>query len=81
MAEGNELVFVEVRLRNHARFGDGAASITAAKRQKLARAARAFLQRNPRYQSRPCRFDVVAVSGAGEAIRLRWIRDAFVVGD
>ncbi len=81
MVDGNELVFVEVRLRNQTRFGDGAASITAAKRQRLARAARAFLQRNPQYQSCPCRFDVVAVSGEGEAVRLRWIRHAFVVGD
>ncbi|NIP13625.1 MAG: YraN family protein [Pseudomonadales bacterium] len=81
MEDGKDLVFVEVRLRNHARFGDGAASITAAKRQKLVRAARAFLQRNPRYQHHPCRFDVVAVNGQGRTTQLRWIRHAFAAGD
>jgi putative endonuclease len=80
MVDGNELVFVEVRLRNHARFGDGAASITAAKRQKLARAARAFLQRHPRYQSCPCRFDVVAIKGEGQRMEMRWLKNAFAVG-
>lgn len=77
MEDGNDLVFVEVRLRNHARFGDGAASITAVKRQKLARAARVFLQRNPQYQNRPCRFDVISVNGQGEGMQLRWLRHAF----
>jgi putative endonuclease len=81
MEDGDDLVFVEVRLRNHARFGDGAASITAAKRQKLVRAARAFLQRNPGYQNRRCRFDVVAVTGQVGKMRLRWLKDAFAVGD
>lgn len=81
MEDGNDLVFVEVRLRNHARFGDGAASVTAVKRQKLAKAARMFLQRNPQYQNRPCRFDVISVSGQGQEMHLRWLQHAFAVDD
>ncbi len=81
MEDDRDLVFVEVRLRNDARFGDAMASITAAKRQRLVKAARAFLQRNPRYHSYPCRFDVVAVHGHGRGMQLTWLRHAFAVGD
>jgi len=45
---GKMLVFAEVRLRASAEFGGAAASITAAKRVKLARAARHYLAALPR---------------------------------
>ena len=41
--DGNTLVFVEVRMRSSDRYGGAAASITAAKRAKLLRAARHYL--------------------------------------
>jgi putative endonuclease len=55
--DGETLVFVEVRLRRDARFGGAAASITAAKRQRLAIAARHYLGRLGREPF--CRFDAV----------------------
>ena len=68
------LVFVEVRARRDARFGGAAASIGAAKRQRLVFAASHFLRRLA--SAPPCRFDVVAVDGD----RIEWLRAAFDAG-
>lgn len=81
MRDGATLVFVEVRYRADARFGGGAASITAAKRRKLVHAARLFLAAHPRWAASPCRFDVIDASGNIEAPMLTWIRDAFRADD
>lgn len=80
-AEGDTVVFVEVRYRRSARFGDGAASIDARKRRRLVLAARQFLARERRLRDAPCRFDVVDASGDPEAPTLRWLRDAFRADD
>jgi putative endonuclease len=68
------LVFVEVRVRRDARFGGAAASIGAAKRQRLVFAASHFLCALA--SPPPCRFDVVAVDGD----RIEWLRAAFDAG-
>lgn len=65
------LVFVEVRARAGLQAGGAAASVTAAKRQRLAYAAQHYLMRLPSLP--PCRFDVVAIDGE----RLQWLRAAF----
>ena len=67
-------VFVEVRVRRDARFGGAAASIGAAKRQRLVFAASHFLRRFA--TPPPCRFDVVAV----DSDRIEWLRGAFDAG-
>ena len=68
------LVFVEVRARRDGRFGGAAASIGAAKRQRLVFAASHYLRRLA--SPPPCRFDVVAVDGD----RVEWLRGAFDAG-
>ena len=60
----DEVVFVEVRARTSASYGGAAASVGGAKRRKLIRAARVWLQ--ARAWTGPCRFDVVALD-AGRA--------------
>ena len=75
MQEGPVLVFVEVRARSSARFGGAAASIDAAKQQRIVLAARHYLARLP--QCPPCRFDVVLVQGSGDAATLAWWPAAF----
>jgi putative endonuclease len=77
MEHGSALVFVEVRLRNNPRFGDGAESVTLTKQRKLIRAAGFFLMRNPGYQNWRCRFDVMSVSKRNCRTHCDWIRDAF----
>jgi putative endonuclease len=73
LADGPVLVFVEVRLRRNPGFGGAAASITAAKRQRILRAARHYLSGKPESD---CRFDVVLLD-ALDADRIEWIKGAF----
>jgi putative endonuclease len=72
--DGEALVFVEVRLRRHTRFGGALESITARKRGRIASAARQYLMGLRR--APPCRFDVVCLDGD----KPLWIRGAFEPG-
>lgn len=70
---GDTTIFVEVRARSSEAFGGAAASITAAKRARLIRAARHYLAR---HRGDPaCRFDVVLIRGAEQ--RVEWLPGAF----
>ncbi len=69
MADGPVTVFVEVRRRSRGDYGGALASVTAAKRRRLRRAAAAWLAQAPGW----ARFDVVAI----EDDTLHWIPDAF----
>lgn len=71
------LIFVEVRLRNHSRFGGAAASVTAAKQQKVIACAQTFLQHHPHYSHINCRFDVVALEGKPSQWKIDWLPAAF----
>jgi putative endonuclease len=66
-------VFVEVRSRASSAFGGAAASITAAKRQRLLKAARHYISQQ---RSVPqCRFDALLIEG--DPPRIEWLRYAF----
>ncbi len=73
LADGAALVFAEVRLRRNLEYGGAAASVTAAKRQRILRAARHYLSGRP---ERPCRFDVILLDALDPG-RIEWIKDAF----
>ncbi len=73
LIDGPSLVFAEVRLRRNRDFGGAAQSITAAKRQRILRAARHYLSGRP---ERPCRFDVVLLDALAPD-HVEWIKDAF----
>ena len=81
MRDGDTLAFVEVRLRKPSAFGDGALSVGAAKRRKIALAAQAWLGANPAHAQRPCRFDVVSVTPTPDGLRCEWIANAFTLDD
>lgn len=71
--DGSALVFVEVRVRTREDFGGARASIDHQKQRRILHAARYYLAGK---HARPCRFDVVLMTGAdGEGIE--WIRNAF----
>lgn len=74
--DGETLVFVEVRLRSRRDFGGAAASITAAKRARIAAAALYYLGRLG--HTPPCRFDAVLFD-AVDADRIEWLRDIMTV--
>lgn len=74
--DGETLVFVEVKTRRSLAFGGPGEAVGAAKKARLVRVARHYLYRHG-LTNVPCRFDVVAVTAAGEELRAEWIRDAF----
>lgn len=76
MADGDAVVFVEVRQRSRADHGDAAESLVGRKRARVRRAAALWLARHGRVDE-PVRFDAVLVDGGRSAPRLRLVRDAF----
>jgi putative endonuclease len=77
--DGETTVFVEVKARVSAEFGTAAEAVTPVKQRRLASMAVDYLSRH-RLTERPCRFDVVAVDGAGRESRITVYRGAFGVG-
>lgn len=74
MRDGSVTVFVEVRYRRSANYGDAAASVTPQKQQKLLKAARLWLSRhNGSFETVDCRFDVVAFTGND----IQWLKNTF----
>lgn len=85
MQDDNTLVFIEVRYRKNIRFGSSAETVTIGKQKKLIIAAQHFMQSEPKRQSGPCRFDVVALSPGttlkNSGLAIDWIRNAFTLGN
>lgn len=81
MRDGDTVVFVEVRLRRNARFGDGFDSVDRRKRQRVVRAAMAWLAARPALADQACRLDVVSVGAGPEGAGLDWQRGAFTLDD
>ena len=72
------VVFVEVKARSSNRFGEAADQIPAWKQRRIAAMALDYLAFTDRLNDE-CRFDVVAIDGAGtSAERLRVIEGAFL---
>jgi putative endonuclease len=79
MEDGKTIVFVEVRYRRHYNFGNAFETVDRRKRSKVLSTASHYLQNTPGAAGRPCRFDVVSVSGQDGEHQLHWIPDAFEV--
>ena len=75
--DGEALAIVEVRYRASDDYGGGAASITAGKRSRIVRAARALLAAQPLLARLPARFDVIEVTGPVDCLDCQLIRGAF----
>ena len=61
MLHGSCLVFVEVRMRNHAGFGSGADTVGPNKMRKISATAEHFLANHRIPGNLDCRFDVISV--------------------
>lgn len=77
MLDRSTLVFVEVRYRSSNRWGGALASVTRKKQRRLINAASSYLQQHPQFKGKPCRFDVVAITGTAAEPELKWVRSAF----
>ena len=70
------LVFVEVKYRQHTRYGGAVAAVPVSKQRKLRYTAQYYMVRhgiNEHYT--PCRFDVIAIEGGIDNIQ--WLTNAF----
>jgi putative endonuclease len=74
--DGDTLVFVEVKARASAEFGNAAEAVTPQKQRKLALMAADYLARHS-LDNVACRFDVVAIDGIAGALELTVYADAF----
>ncbi len=71
------LIVAEVRYRQSARFGGGAATVTAAKQRRIIKSARCYLQQHSEHRDLPVRFDVIALSGELPKPVVEWLPNAF----
>lgn len=77
MADGDELVFVEVKAREHGSARDGLDAVNPGKRRRIIETARCFLGDHPEYAARVTRFDIVTVTREG----IRHLPNAFEGGE
>ncbi len=76
MQHHSELVFIEVRERNHTQYGDAIESINKAKQNRIIKTSKHFLSENKRFQNSACRYDVIAYSPSNKH-DIQWVQDAF----
>ena len=79
LLDNQVLVFAEVKYRKHSTFGSAAEMVNFKKQKHLAIAASVFLKANPFHTNRACRFDVVAMSGDPDKLKIDWIKNAFLI--
>ena len=77
MEHQQTVVFVEVRYRRSQDYGAPAETIDTRKQAKLRATAAHYLQTHKSAARKPCRFDVVAVTGGAGEERIEWLRNAF----
>ena len=79
------LIFVEVKYRSGNTHGSAAEMVSPQKQLKLQKAALAWIQENDPGMLKPCRFDVIAITGKGARTNgfdenhaeMEWIKNAF----
>jgi len=77
MQDQQTIVFVEVRYRKSGDYGLAQETIGHGKQQRIIRSAQWYLQQHARLSDRPCRFDIVAITGTGKECNFDWIYNAF----
>ena len=75
-ADGDTIVFVEVKARRTARFGHPKFAVTPVKQRHLSMAALAYLKETRNTGTR-ARFDVIAIRYAGDMPMVEHIQNAF----
>lgn len=71
------LVFVEVKHRQSLSYQDPWSAVDRAKRKRIILAAKAYLERQA-LKDHMCRFDVIAMWGKLDSVKLDHIEDAFI---
>jgi putative endonuclease len=76
MRQGATLVFVEVRLRRSGAYGTPAETVDGRKQARLRATAEHYLAAR-RDSKKPCRFDIVALTGSDSDHEVEWLQNAF----
>lgn len=71
------LVFVEVRSKTSAQYGQPLETVNRKKQEKIRKAAEYYLYVHPELAGLYCRFDVISILWQNGKVRLNWIADAF----
>jgi len=74
--DGDTYVFVEVKTRQHGRFGHPTEAVTWRKQMQISRTATLYLQRRGQLDA-PARFDVVGIILAEHGPEISHVIDAF----
>lgn len=74
--DGDTLVFVEVKTRGQGMRGRPSDALTRDKMLKLIKGAALYLSKQ-QFWDRPCRFDLVSVSGTPEGFSVEHVENAF----
>lgn len=77
MQDEDCIVFIEVRYRNNADFGNGLDTVNINKQHKLIKTAQLYLIQKGLYEKIPARFDVISISNGELNPQLCWIKNAF----
>ena len=72
----DQLVFIEVKARKSANYGDPKFAVTARKQRKISMVALAYMKKHD-VMGQPARFDVVAVQNPEEKPTIEVIANAF----
>ncbi len=73
MQDKDNIVFVEVRLRNNNQFGSALETVDRKKQEKIQITAQAYMSEHTLYQTHAMRFDVVGF----DKHQVQWIKGAF----
>lgn len=76
MQDHEDIVFIEVRVRNNSCYGDPIESVTIKKQKKIFKTATHYLQTKNWLDKVNCRFDIIGISGSND---IEWVKDAFEV--
>ena len=75
-AEGDCLVFCEVKTRRDVQFGTPEQAVTPQKVRQIRKVAGSYIAVH-RMHDRQCRFDVIGIVVTGGVVRLNYLRNAF----
>ena len=78
MRDQEYLVFVEVKYRKSASFGEPFEMVSSSKQKKICKTAQIYLQKYGLNEYNTfCRFDVVSIKGPAASTEIIWLKNAF----
>jgi putative endonuclease len=77
MLEQETIVFIEVRYRANNNYLHALESINDKKCSRIIKTSQHYLQANRWTSGKPCRFDVITVTGENYSPKIEWIKNAF----